>query len=881
MIKTNNNWHRTWKKRALKIKKKLGYDPQNKVKFIRNLTLIGLASIVAMFFVGLIMFAWFAKDLPQPGKVVRREGFSTKIYDRSGTLLYNVFADQRRTPIELAETPEYLRQATVAVEDKNFYQHEGFDPLGTVRGLSRFFTRGRAQGGSTLTQQLVKNVLLTSERTITRKIKEFIMAVQIERRYSKEEILQMYLNEAPYGGTAWGVAAGAETYFDKQVADLNLVESAFLAGLPQSPTYYSPFGANPDAYISRTETVLRRMREDGYITTDQEQEAIDQLAKLEFSSEGGDFKAPHFVMYVKALLEEKYGKRLVEQGGLQVYTTLDWKIQEQAQEIVSEEIAKVESLDITNGASIVLDPQTGEILAMVGSKNYNDPDYDGKVNVTLRPRQPGSSIKPVTYVTALREGYAPSTVIVDAQTEFPGGANNEPYVPKNYDGQFHGPVSFRQALGNSLNIPAVKVLAMVGVRDMMEMAYDLGFTTLEPTTANVNRFGLSLTLGGGEIKLIDMAAAYSAFANEGYKVEPTAILKVEDSDGKVLEENEPKKQKQVLSEAEAYIMSHMLADNSARAITFGTNSLLNIPGHTVAVKTGTSNDMRDNWAIGWTPNFIVGVWVGNNDNSQMKRVASGISGASPIWRRTIMQALATKPASEFKMPDDVLVMDVDQISGWPPHDGWPTKREIFIKGTQPTGSDPIHTRLKLCRGQDKLATDTQIAQGNYDEKEFIVLKENDPFSSENNRWQAGINAWIESQGDPKYRFPTEYCDSSTDVVVNFESPHDHDQLENEFTVKVNAVAEKDIDRVKIFVDGSEKASFDHKPFQTNLVLADGTYELKAVAWDTENHQAETSINVGVNKAWDWSPEPTPTPSPTLTPVTPTPTPSPTPTPTAP
>ncbi|KKR76024.1 MAG: hypothetical protein UU21_C0020G0001, partial [Candidatus Levybacteria bacterium GW2011_GWA2_40_8] len=433
----------------------------------------------------------------------------------------------------------------------------------------------------------MKNTLLSQQRAVSRKIKEFVLSVQIEKKYTKDEILQMYLNESPYGGTAWGVEAAAETYFGKKVSELNLVESAILAGLPQAPSTYSPFGVNTEAYKDRTKAVLRRMREDNYITKDQEKQALADLETVKFAAEGSDFKAPHFVMYVKQKLIDRYGERLVEQGGLKVTTTLDWQLQEKAQAIVTEEIAKVEDIHITNGATLVIDPQTGEILAMVGSKNYAAEDYDGKVNVTLSLRQPGSAIKPVTYVTAFRKGYSPATMIADVLTEFPGGANLPEYKPKNYDGKVHGPVQLRYALGSSLNIPAVKLLQLVGVKDMLTTAYQMGFTTLEPTTANVNRFGLSVTLGGGEIRLIDMVAAYSAFANLGFKVEPVSILKVEDAQGKILEENKPVAKQRVLSEEEAFLINDILADNKARLITFGANSLLNIVNRTVAVKTGT------------------------------------------------------------------------------------------------------------------------------------------------------------------------------------------------------------------------------------------------------------------------------------------------------
>ena len=606
-----------WKKARRKRRRLSSYTPRSirtnkktdRTRLLLKLAKIGFA-LVVLGFIGLfVVIPLFAFNLPSPDEIIRREGFSTKILDRNGEVLYDIYVDQNRTHVELENIPEYLRQATVAVEDKNFYEHQGFDPFGMIRGVSRFFTRGRAQGGSTLTQQLVKNALLSPERSVLRKIKEFILAIQIERAYSKDEILTLYLNEVPYGGTAWGVQAAAQTYYGKDVGELTLAESAILAGLPQSPSRYSPYSSNPDAYVARTETVLRRMREDGYITDEQEQEAVGQIKEVEFESRGASFKAPHFVQYVQSILEERYGQSAVEQGGLKVTTTLDLSLQEKAQEIVSKQIEEVEYLNITNGSAVVLDPETGEILAMVGSKDFNADDYDGQVNVSTRLRQPGSAIKPITYAAGLEKGYTASTLFMDVPTEFPGGAGQPPYAPVNYDGEYTGPIQLRYSLANSINVTAVKMLSLVGVEDMLQLAYDMGIDSLEPTKETLSRVGLSVTLGGGEVRLLNLTSAYGSFMNKGHKVEPVAILQVEDADGKVLEKNEPEKGKQVISEETAFIIADILSDNQARSQVFGTNSLLNIPGRTVAVKTGTTNDKRDNWAIGGNDHAVVGVWV--------------------------------------------------------------------------------------------------------------------------------------------------------------------------------------------------------------------------------------------------------------------------------
>jgi membrane peptidoglycan carboxypeptidase len=401
---------------------------RNLFKFAK-LAFIGAILLIILFFVGIPLLSL---TLPSPDKIVRQTGFSTQIMDRNGAILYDVYASQNRTPENLADIPLYLRQATISIEDKNFYSHSGFDPIGMLRGFSRIFTTGRAEGGSTLTQQLIKNALLSNDRTVIRKIKEFVLALEIEKKYSKDQILQMYLNEVPYGGTAWGVGAAAQTYFGKDVKDLDLVECAILAGMPQSPSTYSPYSSTPKAYIQRTKDVLRRMREDGYITSDQEKSAGLALPNVTFQARGAGFKAPHFVQYVEKILENRYGQAAVEQGGLKVTTTLDLDLQNQAQQVVSDEVAKVASQHITNGAAVVLNPETGEILAMIGSKDFNDPNV-GQYNVVTALRQPGSSFKPFTYVTALKEGYTASTLLMDVPTTFPGGVGQPDYNPVNYD----------------------------------------------------------------------------------------------------------------------------------------------------------------------------------------------------------------------------------------------------------------------------------------------------------------------------------------------------------------------------------------------------------------------------------------------------------------
>ncbi|HET7098774.1 MAG TPA: PBP1A family penicillin-binding protein [Patescibacteria group bacterium] len=831
----------------------------------RNLVKIakfGFFGVIVFFAFLLFILPVLAFNLPSPDKIVRNEGFSTKILDRNGQVLYDIFSDKKRTPVNIKDIPLYLRQGTIAIEDKNFYTHGGFDPLGILRGFLRIFIKGRAEGGSTLTQQLVKNVLLTNDRTVIRKVKEFILSIQIEKKYTKDQILQMYLNEAPYGGTAWGVEAAAETYFGKKVTDLDLVESAIISGLPQSPSRYSPYSSTPKAYIARTKDVLRRMREDGYITKDQEKQAVSQLDSVVFEPRGSDFKAPHFVQYVQKILEDRYGEAAVQAGGLTVTTTLDLDLQEKAQAIVSEEIAKVEKQHITNGASVVMNPETGEILSMVGSKNFLATDYDGQVNVTTSLRQPGSSFKPFTYVTGFKKGYTPATLLMDVPTTFPGGVGQPDYTPVNYDGKYRGPIQVRYALGNSINVPAVKMLALVGIRDVLQTATDMGITTLPPTKETLSRVGLSLTLGGGEVRLLDMTDAYSAFVNKGYRVDPVAILKVTDVNGKVLEDNKPQKGKSVLSEESAFLINSVLSDNSARKDIFGLNSNLNIAGRNVMVKTGTTNDKRDNWTMGGNSNAMVGVWVGNNDNSPMLNVASGVSGASPIWRRILIEALNHKPDVSFEAPKNVFSASVDTVSGFASHDGFLSRNEFFAKGTEP-GVDTVHMMLKICKSEGKLATPGDIAGGNYDNKEFFVFKEEDPTAGATgkNRWQEGILNWLNGQGDTKYHPPSDYCGTTNPISVDFISPTDRSSgVPNNITIKFSADSTNDIVQTDLYIDSVKVRSFSSVPyeFQTNSTsLPNGVHTIRAVAKDSSNKESDRTITIGVNTNWDASPTPTP------------------------
>lgn len=604
--------------------------------------------IFLLFFISYTYFALRAAyTLPSPAHLSSSDHpLTTEFYDRNGVLLYRLYEGRNRSLVNIDDLPPYLTQATIAIEDRNFYHHPGVDPLAILRALRNNLSNISVQGGSTITQQLIKNTILNSEKSYSRKIKEILLAFWAERIYSKKEILQMYLNESPYGGPAWGVEAGALTYFGKSAKDLNLAESAFLAGLPASPTEYSPYGSHPELALKRQQQVLKRMVEDRYISLNQAQDALSQPLNIKDGNQA--IYAPHFVMYVKDLLSQRYGNKLISQGGLKVYTSLDLGLQTQVQAIVASEVERLVPLQVSNGAAMITDAQTGQILAMVGSKDYNVVGF-GNYNVALSLRQPGSSIKPATYATAFKQGLTPGNTILDIPVRF------GEYAPINYDGRFHGPVSLRTALGSSYNIPAVKLLAMVGIDQMIQTAKDLGITTFD----DPKRYGLSLTLGGGEVKMIDMMTMYGTLSQMGIKHPTAPILKIVDSQGNIIEEYKDDSER-VLQEEIAYLITNILADNKARAPAFGPQSLLNIPGHQVAVKTGTSDNKRDNWTFGYTPEFVIGVWVGNNNNAPMHpTLTSGVTGAAPIWNKIVKGLLASREPVAFKRPAGVIDALID------------------------------------------------------------------------------------------------------------------------------------------------------------------------------------------------------------------------------
>lgn len=631
-------------------------------KFLRLALLLLSMAVLTIGISATAVLYFLFNTLPDPTREVMTSApQSTKIFDRHGTLLYEASGEVKRTPVPLASLPQHLRDATIAIEDRNFYQHHGFDPIAIARAAWANYThKAIRQGASTLTQQLARTILLNRDPSYVRKIKELVLAVKIEYRFSKDEILELYLNNIPYGSTAYGVEAASRLYFGKGAEDLTLKETAYLAALPKAPTIYSPYGPEVDQLHARANLVISKMREQGFIDDEQELAALS-APNPSFNNTADPIKAPHFVFYVLDKLARQYGEEFVRYGGLKVVTTLDLDKQRLAEAIIADR-AKVNERKYraTNAALVALDPSDGEVLAMVGSRDFFRA-RDGNVNVALRPRQPGSSFKPYVYVTALESKFSPSTVIVDAPTNFAAYNNGVGYVPRNYSGKNYGRVTVRQALAGSLNVPAVKVLVAVGINNAINTAEKLGLSTLKDR----KRFGPALVLGGAEVKLLEHTAGLGAFGNQGIYQAPEPILKIEDPSGKVIYQFKKKPGKSAVHPEAAYLVSHILSDNQARKFIFGMRNKLEIPGRQVAVKTGTTQDYRDAWTVGYTSDLAVGVWVGNNDNSPMGEKADGSVVAAPIWREFMSRTLAVRPKTSFKRPKGVAELKVNRATGLP------------------------------------------------------------------------------------------------------------------------------------------------------------------------------------------------------------------------
>ncbi len=808
-------------KRVAKIKGLAKLKPKNIWAWVKTpkgrRTVIGLgAAGLGMI---LLVFLWFSKDLPSPNKInARLNAQTTKIYaSDEKTLLLEVYGDKNRSLIEFNEMPKSIKDATVAIEDKDFYKHGAFSIQGLSRAVYYTVFKRNTQGGSTITQQYVKNALLTDERSVSRKIKELILAIEIEQLYKKDDILKLYLNEIPYGSTAYGVQAAAKTYFGKDAKDLTLAQSALLAAMPQAPSYYSPYGPNKAILLRRQRRVLDNMAEQKYITKAQADAAKkeDILAQLVPYRPYANITAPHFVQYVREQLEAEYGIKRVNEGGLKVITTLDVGKQKVAEDAVAKGMAGVRRANGSNAALVAADPKTGEIQAMVGSYDYGDQEF-GSFNAATAERQPGSSFKPIVYSTLFKKNYGAGTTLYDAVTDFGGG-----YKPTNYTLRTYGVVSVRQALAGSLNIPAVKALYLAGLDNSLKTAQDLGITTLDPK----NDYGLSLTLGSGEVKLTEMVEAYSVFASEGRKRNQVAIKKVTDQTGKVLQENKSKdnKGKQALDPQIAYLISNILSDNSARCSlgTFPCANPLTLANRPVAAKTGTTNDFKDAWTMGFTPGVVVGVWAGNNNNTPMNQASSIV--AAPIWQSYISAVTKDTPVEQFKRPSGIKDVTLDANTGKAPTPGTKkTRTDIFPSWYQiPKSTGDQEAKIDKISG--KLATECTPQEAIETMSAGLITAEVPPTDISYARWQPPVSAIAASLGMSGGSLPTQKDDvhdcGDTRPAVTVTTDK---STGTTFAVTANVVSGRyPANRLIFYIDGTEISSqniggggsytIEHKP----------------------------------------------------------------------
>lgn len=822
----------------------------SKKKLIKNILLFIVG--FGLVFMGLILFWLSNLKLPDFKSFTdRKMQSSTKIYDRTGDfLLYDIHKDIKRTVIPYEEMGVNILNSTVAIEDSDFYQHNGIRIKAIIRAVWSNISGGKTQGGSTITQQLIKNTLLTSKKSISRKIKEWILAIKIEKVMAKEEILSLYLNEAPYGGNIYGIEEATKAFFGKKPKELTIAEAAYLAAIPNGPTYYSPYRKNKDKLDERKNLVLRRMVDLGFINQEDYLEAISEEVVF-LPEQLSSISAPHFVFYIKDYLEKRYGVNSLEGGGFKVITTLDYELQKKA-----EEIAKTKALENEvnwngkNAAVVILDPKTGQILSMVGSRNYFDETIDGNFNVTTAARQPGSSFKPIVYALAFEKGYTEQTTFFDVRTEFNASCNPNAldpstrcYNPSNHDGSFRGPMNLRNALAQSINVMAVKLLYLVGVSDSIRMARNLGITTL---LNDPNRYGLSLVIGGGETTLLDMTSAYGVFANNGVKNPPTGILEVLDNDGNTLEKFENRPQ-QVLQKSTTDLLSSILSDNTARTPTFGGNSVLRIPGRDVAVKTGTTNDNKDAWTIGYTPSIAVGVWVGNNDNVPMKK--GGVSLAGPIWNQVMGETLKGLPGESFPQPEPV-----DQ--------SLPTFHRGFWQGGESFTIDSVSGGLATEYTPDEYKKDLVITNVHsilhwMDKENPLEYKKSDKKDSQYDNWEYGVRIWWENN---KYKYPIitegqkpDYYDNvhtlENKPIFEIIGINEKDYKETEpINVLINATSFYPIKKIDLFINNKYITSLKNYPHNTTFFLKDFddisvVNDFKVIGFDVWGNVGENNIPI--------------------------------------
>ena len=903
-------------------------DIQNKIKAVlarrqrnsaarqkvsgKKFLIYALIGMVGLFLAGVIVLTIFIAilsiGLPDVHDIDKLSvAQSTTIYDREGNVLYVKHGDENRKYVSYDEISEDLVNATVSIEDDDFWNHKGFDLPAIIKaGMHEVFGIGAKRGGSTITQQYVKNAFLSSEHSYTRKIKELILAVRLEQAYDKKKILELYLNKIPYGNTAYGIQKAAEIYFGKDAKDLDVAESAILAGLPQAPSYYNPYGTNRNSellvplenlaerniydtskltvdvdyklgligkgydlgdghtiYIpGRADLILRKMYSDGYITSDEKDEAWAKIQNLEFEKHISRMQAPHFVFYIISQLEDKYGKEVVEQGGLQVYTTIDPQLQEIAERVVEEGAdSNATRFNATNAALVSIDQKTGEILAMVGSKDYWDEEIDGNVNIATSYKQPGSSFKPYVYAQAFYNRYAPASVVYDVKTQFGAGA-----PPNNYDGTFRGPMTMRAALAQSRNIPAIKAYFLGGEQEaILNLTQRMGLKFLSTD----RDYGWPLALGTAEIRLLDHTSAFGVFANGGKRMEPVSILKVKNAQGDILEEIDPeRKPEEVLDPQIAYLITSILSDTSVR---LGPN--LTIPGQVNAAKTGTSNKKVNNvnipsnlWTMGYTPYITTGVWAGNSDerkSGNLYATANGYDAAAPIWKKYMTEAHKVKEwgYKEFEVPTGIQTVSVSAATGKLPGANIPPeglRSDVFASFGLPTEVDNSFAKVKVDTRNDLLANEWCPANV----VEERVYRQHHAIVPTFTNWEAGVQAWAaamaaKDDGSKVGVPPTEVsplCSekqfkSKRSIKITEPSSYEKIGIGN-LPVKVKVKSDFAIDKIQFFLDGMLQNTVTEKPYTGTLRISrflepGSVHSIKAVLTDIYGYTAQSAIEVRV------------------------------------
>ena len=791
----------------------------------------------------------------------RKTAQSTKIYDRTGkVLLYDIHQNTRRTQVPYEDISRHIKNATVAIEDAEFYQHNGIKVTSIIRAVLANLTSGQySQGGSTITQQVIKNSILTTEKTITRKLKEWVLSLKLEKMMNKDQILNLYLNETPYGGNIYGVEEASKTFFGKSASELTLGESAYLAAIPKAPTYYSPYGQNKSKLDIRQKLVLSKMLENKFIIQEEYNLALKE--KIEFQpQEKYGIKAPHFVEFIKQYLVDKYGDKAIQENGFKVITTLNYDLQEKTEEITKKfALENKEKFNAENAGVVAIDPKTGQILTMVGSRDYFDKEIDGNYNVTLARRQPGSTFKPFVYATAFNKGYTPDTVLFDLPTEFqstctPQGepinknstlsSSTDCYMPENYDSKYLGPISLRNALAQSRNVPAIKTLYLSGIRESIQTAKAMGITTL----SDPDRYGLTLVLGGGETSPLEMTSAYGVFANAGIKNKYTAILSIEDNTGKVLESYEQKPER-VLEENTALLISDILSDNVAKIPAYGANSLLFFPNKKVASKTGTTNDFKDAWTIGYTPEIVIGSWAGNNNNTPMEKKVAGMI-IVPMWHEIMKIALASTTGEVFNTPREIDPAIKPVIRGI-----WQGDETYFIdkiSGKLASELTPEETR------EERAVSNVHSILYWVDKKDPLGPKPENPDNDyQFSLWEYPIQEWLKTNPQTTTEKPTAFDDIHTEKnipKINLFSPEEKNEYDKDERIMavISATAKYPILKANYYINGEFIGTSDKYPYNINFIpssinslSSEAENEFKVVVYDTVYNRAEKIIKLRV------------------------------------